>query len=1145
MSPSTPENPPRQREQAATVGQVPHDTPTAAEEKVLEARAAPTEGNRDPAPAREQVPQRFGDYELLGEIARGGMGVVYRARQISLNRPVALKMILSARLATPELVGRFRQEAEAAARLSHPGIVPVFQVGEIDGQHFFSMALVEGGSLEDRLRNGPLPPREAARLVKAIAEAVQHAHARNIVHRDLKPANILLDAQGRPQVTDFGLAKELSGGAGLSASGQILGTPSYMAPEQATGRLAEVGPLADVYALGAILYALLTAQPPFEGTSALDTLQQVVCQEPLSPRRINPRVDLDLATVCLTCLEKDPGRRYASAQALADELGRYLDGVPIVARPVGRLERGRRWLRRHPAQAAALALGLVVLLTLVGLGVGSAYQQQLEGKNAELENANSRLNAQAQKLESSNAQLQEAAQKLAASNANLAAAREDLERLFYLRRVSAALTEWKANEVGRARKLLDACPPAYRHWEWHYVARLCQTGATLTGHGGEVRSVAFGADGKTVASAARPGGAKQTEVSTWDPSTGKRLGSRELPTDGGPFVLSPDGTRLVSADAALPFHSGPTALRVWDVATGKQLLVLEGHRGVVSGLAFSPDGKWLASGSTITDKGKDLAAQKFGPTVLKVWHADTGLPLHTLDVPGKGLGIVAFSPDSKQLVIAGNKGVRVLEVESAHDTAVLPQHTLVQSAALAPDGQHVALALSNILRIVNLRTKLETRAIELPSAVKRVAFSPDGKRLLTCNDDRSVTVCHVAAGRVTHTFRGHAAAVGCLAVSPDGRHVASGSFDKTLRMWDLEGGQEVTALSEPELSEAVAQNRTLPPITQAVFSPDDKWLVTACKLAGPGAGNLQVWDAAANRLVRSLQAHQGRVADVAFSPDGKRLASAGTDRTVKVWDAATWTLALTVTGHRHPPLRVAFGPGGLVASLSTDDSQALELKIWEADSGREIRTLREGLGFGHALELDLGAAPLTQLAFSPDGAWLVTAAGDPEPHPTMKSVHAPGPLKVWDTATGRLLRTIDAGPRELLRSLAVSPDGKRIVTARHDFLGQTADLKVWSVETGAALVTLEPAFAGKETRVEDVAFSPDGKRVAGVVGDTVVLWEADTGRDIISLKNVKTPGRFQSVAFSPDGRRLAVACTQGMVFLWDARSGLWPDDRGP
>lgn len=305
----------------------------------------------------------FGDYEILQEIARGGMGIVYKARQKKANRLVALKTIISGQMAGEEEIRRFHREAEAAAALDHPGIVPIYDVGEIHGQHYFSMGFVDGQSLKERLRDGLLPPREAAELVERIAEAIAYAHEKGVIHRDLKPANILLDRNNLPRVTDFGLAKQLHSDNDLTASGQVMGTPSYMPPEQAAGRLDKIGPTADVYSLGAILYELLTGRPPFQAASTLDILRQVIDQEPASLRSLNRNIAADLETICHKCLAKSPTQRYPSAVALQAELKRFLRGEPIMARPVSRTEKAWRWCRRNPTLAMLIAAMVVLLIS--------------------------------------------------------------------------------------------------------------------------------------------------------------------------------------------------------------------------------------------------------------------------------------------------------------------------------------------------------------------------------------------------------------------------------------------------------------------------------------------------------------------------------------------------------------------------------------------------------------------------------------------------------------------------------------------------------------------------------------------------------------------------------------------------------------
>jgi serine/threonine-protein kinase len=330
--------------------------------------------SRSTAPVGEAPLATFGDYEILGEIARGGMGIVFRARQKRLHRIVALKMILAGHLAGETELKRFQSEAQAAAQLNHPGIVPIYEVGEEEGRHFFSMSLIEGESLQTRLKQGPLPPREAAQIVRSIAEAVEYAHRRGIVHRDLKPQNILLDLDGAPKITDFGLAKRIDRDDGLTTTGNILGTPGYMAPEQAEGRLHDVGPLSDVYSLGAILYATLTARPPFHAASALETLQQVIEEPPPPPQVVNPSVPTDLQSICLQCLEKDSARRYPSADALAKDLSRWLDGESILATGyswkaalIRTLQRSRDDVKLRSWGSMLLAFAPIVGLAEVGI----------------------------------------------------------------------------------------------------------------------------------------------------------------------------------------------------------------------------------------------------------------------------------------------------------------------------------------------------------------------------------------------------------------------------------------------------------------------------------------------------------------------------------------------------------------------------------------------------------------------------------------------------------------------------------------------------------------------------------------------------------------------------------------------------------
>ncbi|MCU0708534.1 MAG: serine/threonine protein kinase, partial [Pirellula sp.] len=417
----------------------------------------------------------FGDYELLEVIARGGMGVVYRARQTTLNRIVALKMILSAEFASSEEVERFYSEAQAAALLDHPGIVPIYEVGEYEGKHFYSMTYVEGESLASKTSTIPLSPKEAAGIVKEVAMAVEYAHQKGIIHRDIKPSNILIDIQGRPRVTDFGLAKRLTGESGLTVTGQVLGTPSYMPPEQASGRINAVGPAADVYAMGAVLYSITTGRPPFQSASSVDTLRQVVDQEPVSPRQLNPSLPIDLETIILKCLEKSVPRRYPSAQSLSDELGRFLEGKPIEARPIRRIAKAWRWCRRSPVIASLIASLILVLLSGIGVSTYFAWKERQRATSESLARNNEK-------------KMRELAER---NERNAKESEESARRALYTARINLAQSAFDDNKMSRTLRLLediraDVKPGGSdnRSYEWYHLWQECYRGHrfTLRGH---------------------------------------------------------------------------------------------------------------------------------------------------------------------------------------------------------------------------------------------------------------------------------------------------------------------------------------------------------------------------------------------------------------------------------------------------------------------------------------------------------------------------------------------------------------------------------------------------------------------------------------------------------------------------------------
>ncbi len=597
---------------------------------------------------------RFGDYELLAVIAHGAMGVVYKARQIKLDRIVALKMIRSGEFADPGEIRRFRQEAESAATLDHPNIVSIFQVGEERGLNYFAMRLVEGGTLASRIGDFTIATaatradakrrhQVVAGLMATVARAVHHAHQRDVLHRDLKPANILLDAAGEPHVTDFGLARRIGADSTLTRTGAILGTPSYMAPEQARG-IQDVTTEADVYGLGAVLYHLLAGRPPFQGEDILETLYQVRGKEPVRPQAICGLADRDLETICLKCLEKDTNKRYSSAAAMADDLERWLKGEAILARRAGTLERASKWARRNPALAALGGVSALMVLFGVGGAVSLVYSRTLEGKNRELELAKDEANSQRAKAEE---QREEA--DLQRERARLAEARA-LSSL-YVTQMNQVQKAYEDKRFGYALALLEKLRPErsdsvdHRGPEWHHMWRLCGgSQIDLRGHPASVTCAVYSPSGLRLAS-----GDGQGNVKIWDLESHRELRSIAGSNSAiNALCFSGDGKRLAVAGDDRP-------VSVWDVETGRELSRFNGHTDSVLALAFHPKGDRVVSGG------------RYGN--LFIWDASSGQRIRTLSVAVEGMMALVGSFDKR------------LESKSS-----------IRSLAIAADGRTLLVA---------------------------------------------------------------------------------------------------------------------------------------------------------------------------------------------------------------------------------------------------------------------------------------------------------------------------------------------------------------------------------------------------------------------------------------------------------------------
>jgi WD40 repeat protein len=1017
-------------------------------------------------------------FQILDVLGRGGMGVVYRAREQGLQRLVALKMVRAGADASPEDLLRFRIEGETVARLQHPHIVQIFEVGTHQGQPYIALEYVEGGSLRQRVERERLPLRHAVELVEQLARGIYYAHQQGVVHRDLKPGNILLTASGQPKISDFGLAKFLGEDRDLTRTGAIIGTPSYMAPEQATGQANRIGPASDIYALGAILYELLVGKPPFADAPPAEAVARLMTEDPPTLARLRGDWPRDLITICDRCLEREPGKRYATAEALADDLRRFLHGEPVQARPIGGFERLWKWARRRPA-VAGLWAGVVAVTLLGGAGIIWQWQDALTARDQARRHASDADEARDDARRSEEHAWD--AQK------ETARALEQVETQLYFSNIAQARLQFFSGNAGAADLLLDQCPVPRRGWEWRYLrAQLHSDLLTIHAHTGGLTGLQYSPDGRLLASC-------QREVKVWDAETGRlvrTLGPNTSPVQCVAFSV-PDGKYLAAG-----YQDG--SARIWELATWAlvQTIPPPGPRATPSALIFLPGTHHLA-----------LAGQD---RTIRFWDAVTGKEARPSLRLGDAVIDMAVAADGSRFASCGLDGTRIWDAATGKQI----RHFLYQGygVSLSPDGTLVVINHGQVAKVWNVATGQELHTFGgHASTIHRAVFSPDGWTVATTGADGRIFLWNSRIGESKGSRIGHRGQASACCFHPSGRILACGEQNSgDLKLWDLTRAQAYTPAShfdermDPLIADIVAIG----------FHADDSGVVVL-----RNSGQLQMRDAVTGLLrnERMLPVARGtwRVGGIAsVSAGGKYLALVDDipSPRVRVWELSTG---------RETFHRTTSASGATRLSLSRDGRR---LAIAEGNEQHERQVQVHEVPSGTSLgKMALGKSPsdsrLAAPALSPDGRWLAAEA-------TEESKRR---LKVWNVETATERWSANLGTA--VADVSYSDDGAYLAAA-----AQNGQIFVWDAATGKPLHPQPlPGIPG----VRKLAISPDNRLLAAHSGSRLRLLDLRSGQEVLNFDSIFR--HFSSddlfvpwLAWSRDGQRLAASDYFKNVLVFEA-----------